>query len=106
LFRRLTAAGPHRAMAHYYIYYRIDPASLPRVRQAIAELFETVERQTGVRGRWMHRRDDPATCMEVYEGVVDEARFEAVLTREAPTLGLARHVECFTDSLPDAAAQS
>ena len=38
----------------------------------IEELFSIIEEQAGVRGRWMRRRDDPATYMEVYEGVADD----------------------------------
>jgi hypothetical protein len=43
----------------------------------------------------MRRRDDPATYMEVYEGVSDEAAFEAVLEREGAKLGVARRLERF-----------
>ena len=43
----------------------------------------------------MRRRDDPATYMEVYEGVGDEAAFEAVLEREGAKLGVARRLERF-----------
>jgi hypothetical protein len=43
----------------------------------------------------MHRRDDPTTYMEVYEGVKNEAAFDAVLEREGAKLGLARRVERF-----------
>ena len=43
----------------------------------------------------MRRRDDPSTCMEVYEGVTDDAAFEALLARESATLGLERRIERF-----------
>jgi hypothetical protein len=43
----------------------------------------------------MRRRDDPTTYMEVYEEVVDEAAFEAVLEREGARLGVPRHLERF-----------
>ena len=43
----------------------------------------------------MHRRDDPATYMEVYEDVTDAGRFEAVLERESAKLGLQRRLERF-----------
>jgi hypothetical protein len=46
----------------------------------------------------MHRRDDPATYMEVYEGVGNEAAFEAVLERESAKLGLQRRLERFVSA--------
>jgi len=58
-------------------------------------LFDRVERQCGVRGRWMRRRDDPTTYMEVYEGVKDEAAFEALLEGEGAKLGVPRRLERF-----------
>ncbi len=58
-------------------------------------LFALVEKQCGVRGRWMRRRDDPTTYMEVYEGVSNEAAFEALLEREGGKLGVARRLERF-----------
>ena len=82
-------------MTHYYVYYRIDPARLDGLRRAIEHLFAAVEQQTGVRGRWMRRRDEPTTFMEVYEDVADGPAFEAVLERESAALKLERHVERF-----------
>ena len=82
-------------MTNYYVYYRVDPARLGELRVAIEGLFRTVERETGVRGRWMHRCDDPATYMEVYEGVADDTAFDALLERETSVLGLARRTERF-----------
>jgi IMP cyclohydrolase len=79
----------------YYVYYRVDASRLPGLRAEIERLFGVVERATGVRGRWMRRRDKPDTYMEVYEDVRDEAAFEALLAREAAELGLDRHVERF-----------
>ena len=55
-----------------------------------SSFFRQIEKQTGVRGRWMRRRDDPSTYMEVYEGVKDEAAFEALLESEGAKLGVAR----------------
>jgi hypothetical protein len=80
---------------NYYVYYKIAPAQLAALRRLVGELFTEVERQTGVRGRWMRRRDDPSTYMEVYEGVKDAGAFEALLEREGAKLGLARKLECF-----------
>lgn len=58
-------------------------------------MLDVIQRECGVRGRWMCRRDDPTTYMEVYEGVGDEAAFEAVLHREGAKLGVPRVVEAF-----------
>ena len=82
-------------MTNYYVYYRADPARHDELRRAIEALFALIESQTGVRGRWLRRRDEPATYMEVYENVSDERTFEALLEREAAGLGLQRHVERF-----------
>jgi len=82
---------------NYYVYYKVDPKRLAELRESIAHLFAVVERECGVRGHWMHRRDDPATYMEIYEGVEDDAAFEAVLKREGTNLGMQRRVEVFTN---------
>ena len=81
---------------NFYVYYKIRPDQLTELRPAVQRLFKTIEDQTGVRGRWMRRRDDPTTYMEVYEGVRDEAQFEALLRREGGALlTLPRKVERF-----------
>ena len=80
---------------NYYVYYKIEPERLAPLRALVEALFQELEKQTGVRGRWMHRRDDPLTCMEVYEGVKDEKAFEALLEREGAKLGVPRKVERF-----------
>ena len=77
------------------MYYKVAPAQVATLKSQVEALFEAVEKQFGVRGRWMHRRDDPTTYMEVYEGVNDERGFEALLEREGRTLGVARKVERF-----------
>ena len=82
-------------MTNYYVYYRVDHARLEVLRTSVEKLFKTIESATGVRGRWMCRRDDPNTCMEVYEGVRDEAAFEALLERESASLCLERKTERF-----------
>jgi hypothetical protein len=64
----------------------------------VQRLFAALERECGVRGRWMHRRDDPTTYMEVYEDVKDETRFETVLEREGAKLGLQRRTERFVSA--------
>ena len=80
---------------NYYIYYKIAPEQLSHFRAAVGSLFSLIEKQCGVRGRWMRRRDDPSTYMEVYEGVQDEAAFEVLLEREGAKLGVPRKLERF-----------
>jgi Domain of unknown function (DUF4936) len=80
---------------NYYVYYKVAPAQVATLKSQVEALFDVVEKQFGVRGRWMHRRDDPTTYMEVYEGVNDERGFEALLERESRTFGVARKVERF-----------
>jgi len=80
---------------NYYVYYKVAPEQLKEVGSAVKSLLATVESQTGIRGRWMRRRDDPTTYMEVFEGVKDEAAFEALLDREGARLGVQRKVERF-----------
>lgn len=82
-------------MTHYYVYYRIDPARLDAMRRAVEEVFAAVEHATGVRGRWMRRRDDPGTYMEVYENVADEGVFEDALARATAQFGVERSTERF-----------
>lgn len=80
---------------NYYVYYKLPSERAAEVRALVDSLFDEIEKRCGVRGRWMHRRDDPTTYMEVYEGVNDERGFEALLERESRTLGVARKVERF-----------
>ena len=80
---------------NYYVYYKIESDRLTALRAFVEALFENIEKQTGIRGRWMHRRDDPLTYMEVYEDVKDEKAFEALLEREGAKLGVPRKVERF-----------
>ena len=82
-------------MTSYYVYYRVAPDRMEAVQRAVRTLFDTVERETGVRGRWMRRRDEATTFMEVYEDVTEEPAFEAVLERESAALGLERKTERF-----------
>ena len=82
-------------MTNYYVYYRVEPARAESLRAEVKALFAKVEHAFGVRGRWMRRRDDAGTYMEVYEGVRDAAAFESLLASEAAALGLERRVERF-----------
>jgi hypothetical protein len=84
---------------NYYIYYKLDPERAVEARTAVHHLFDAIERQCGIRGRWLRRRDDPATYMEVYEAVEDAEAFEQLLERESAALtrkfGLQRTLEPF-----------
>ena len=80
---------------NYYVYYKLSEAQVRSLSSSVEKLFEKVKRETGVQGRWMRRRDDPSTYMEVYEGVRDEARFEALLEQESRSFGIERRVERF-----------
>ena len=82
-------------MTNYYVYYNVELVRFAEMRAKVDRLFEIVERETGVRGRWMQRRDDSTTWMEVYEGVRDTAALDALLEREAPAFGTPRKVERF-----------
>jgi IMP cyclohydrolase len=79
----------------YYVYYRVEAGQAASLQEEVRQLFRSVELATGVRGRWMRRRDEPTTYMEIYEDVENEPAFEALLEREAAKLALQRHVERF-----------
>jgi len=83
---------------NYYVYYKVDPAAAGALRRAVEALFSRAHSQFGVRGRWMRRRDDPATYMEVYEEVADEAAFEDFLQREGAAIAAGRKVERFVSA--------
>ena len=80
---------------NYYVYYKIEPARLQQLWPLVQQIFLEIEEQTGIRGRWMRRRDDPTTYMEVYEDVKDETAFEALLEGASARLGVPRKVERF-----------
>ena len=80
---------------NYYVYYKVSSAQLAELRPRVQDLFRQAKLHFGVTGRWMRRRDDGATFMEVYEGVKEEAAFEALLECEGAKLGVARKVERF-----------
>jgi IMP cyclohydrolase len=79
----------------YFVYYRVEAGRVASLRDEVHRMFRTIEAATGVRGRWMRRRDEAATYMEVYEAVGDEAAFESLLASEGAKLGLERHIERF-----------
>ena len=77
-------------MTNYFVYYRTDAGRISALRLSVQELFKVIERETGVRGRWMRRRDEPTTYMEIYEGVRDADAFDALLESHCERLGLQR----------------
>jgi hypothetical protein len=88
------------AATHYFVWYRIsgDPA---RARTAVNALLREMALRAGVTGRLLMRRDDPSTWMEIFENVVDTARFDAALVEATARSGIeacvpeGRHVERF-----------
>ena len=81
---------------NYYVYYKLNTEQIAPARSLVNELFEQIKQKFGVHGRWMRRRDDPSTYMEVYEGVKDGAAFEALMQSEAARFGVPRRLEIFS----------
>ena len=87
----------------YYVYYRVNHAS--QATPLALELLAAMKQKTGIAGRVLRKRDDPATWMEIYEGVQDAPAFERSLAEcvEATQFtgvlqsGSARHLECFEE---------
>jgi hypothetical protein len=85
----------------YYIYYRV--AQPDRAQTLVRDIHAAVKRRTGIAGRVLRKRDDPATWMEIYEGVGDAAAFELDLAAVVDAANFAavlesgglRHMECF-----------
>ena len=63
---------------HYYVWYRVLAAPA-EAQRAVAALQDDLATHTGIRGRVLTRRDDPATWMEIYEDVAAPAQFEPAL---------------------------
>ena len=83
---------------NYYVYYKLDPGRVEAARVLVNQLFQIVKERFGVHGRWMRRRDDPATYMEVYESVKDEAGFEALMEQEGTRVAANRRLERFVSA--------
>jgi hypothetical protein len=64
---------------HFYIYYRIAAPHTAGARAALAGIMDALKRTLSVSGRLLCAQDDAALWMEVYEDVVEPARFEAAL---------------------------
>jgi hypothetical protein len=92
-------------MLSFYIYYRVQPEKAAACEPAVQAVLSRVRAATGVTGRLMKKRGEPNLWMEVYEGVIDDAKFEWELAEAAGRLdlqqflfpGSGRHMECFED---------
>jgi quinol monooxygenase YgiN len=92
--------------ASLYTYYRIDPARREELRAVVDALFAAAAQAYGVQGRWMRRKDDPSTYLEVYADVENVAALAAFVQRECARIrfarlladGGARHDEIFVDA--------
>jgi len=88
-----------------YSYYRIDPARRAALRGAVEALFRAVAQAHGVAGRWMQRKDDAQTFMEVYGDSADVEALAAFVRQECERTGFrqlladaaVRHDEIFVD---------
>jgi ABC-type amino acid transport substrate-binding protein len=84
-----------------YVYYRIDPAQAALAAGRVDALLAAMAEHCGPPPRRLIRCDDPATWMEIFEGIADFKRFEAALNASAQTFNCAaftrgdRHLECF-----------
>ncbi len=94
----MSAPAPE---VHYYIWYRVH-GNRAHAQHVIAALLDDVAARTAIRGRVLVRRDDPATWMEIYEGVTapedfERELFEAATRHDAAAVADegARHVEAF-----------
>jgi hypothetical protein len=93
--------------ASLYTYYRIKPERREDVRAAVDALFVAAAQAYGIQGRWMRRKDDPQTYLEIYaDRDVDHVEaLTAFLHRECERIGFARlladgsvrHDEIFVD---------
>lgn len=88
----------------YYIYYRV---AKPDLASALVRNIQTSLRSsTGIAGRLLRRRDDPATWMEIYEGVEQATQFESCLNSVVQAAdfgavlerGAVRTMECFEET--------
>jgi hypothetical protein len=88
--------------ASYYVYYRVRSGLETAARAGVGELLARLSRDTGVEGRLLTKRGEPALWMEVYEPVGATLAFERALQSHVEALRLEqylvdgrRQVECF-----------
>lgn len=89
----------------FYVYYRIEAANEAAALASVMQLFQEVGEHEGIQGRLLKRADDPMTWMEIYEEVVEPARFQSSLHEACLRCGLlqlirgaSRHVEHFQEA--------
>ncbi|MEO1765666.1 DUF4936 family protein [Thiobacter aerophilum] len=93
-------------MFHYYVYYRVDLRREAEAIAAVDQLLFEIAAKTGVQGRLLKKRDEPALWLEVYADVPGDW-LEASLAAIAQRLefarflqpGSTRRVECFQESI-------
>jgi hypothetical protein len=89
-----------------FVYYRVADAPDAAVRERVGAVQADLLATTGVPGRLLRRRDDPATWMEIYELVSDAGVFEQALDEALARHGFeallapgdARHTERFVNA--------
>ena len=70
-----------------YVYYKVPDERREALRPVASALLDAVRSATGIQGRWMRRRDDPANYMEVYENVGNLPAFEIALDAAVQSSG-------------------
>ena len=92
-------------MNHYYIYYRVAEQSAKEAEQLIRSMQARLACRSGVAGRLLVKRDDPALWMEIYESVAEPARFEHLLRQAVDEFDVemfvdgSRKQECFVGEI-------
>ena len=93
-------------MQHWFVYYKLDPASARAVEAGLRGMLAEVAAECGVRARLMRRAegaDGAVTLLEVYEGVERPETFEGALSSAVSRAGLPaelvaqRRIERFED---------
>jgi hypothetical protein len=80
-------------MQHFYIYYRIAPQWEAEASAAVKQIQFEVEAETGIQGRLLQKREEPAQWMEIYEHVAAAEQFETVLGAAVAKVGFGRFLE-------------
>ncbi len=86
-----------------FVYYRIDPAQAGLAAARIDALLHTMAGHCSQPPHRLKRCDDPATWMEIYQGIADFAIFTTALNSAVRAFDCAtfvqgeRHLECFSE---------